>query len=1035
MILEYALNEEDDYKRMTNITRGCQQLAQQLPFYSNFTNSNLIRQLFCCYPFQQEPVKLLLSIMMDRFQNVEFLNCFYKGLLEIALLQEQKAMLSSRSPGRGRKRLQIGQQGLAKNVIENLVISKQFAVSFLKPIFNMVQQLRQSLESRSGIFMTFIFNTRDEQVIKLVVDNFEECKSEIFGACTWVNRIDEQIVQFFYSNQIIRSQNIIQVDQDLVDEPQESSESSIEIDPNEEIQKWICQKNTPMVNEQLDYFRSFEYLDLIFKYIFDPCHFSAIHEWEHHYDDIQIKHNQNSRKLNQNKDIDKLLLLRSLKTIKILMHENNYPIITKIVPQFLFKLFHYIYDSLNDYEKNIDLNQIAFILDFLLQTNPRQSILMIVEFNLMFQLVSIIYNENIAMIVQKIISDEYDMGNYVFDHFWQYLDCTNWIQYFLSISLNLQVDTFRANKNNQSDKTVQIVGLLKQQINYDRLIHQQEINVDEKKLLTDYLGQLQAGKNYIQFYSMNQLNWHMNQNVKENITVSELLGKDIDNLMQFRTERQMYQSKVQMSIRDKLFVPQLSQQETKFIRGNSKRQIKETLQQRELTNKQIAQTIRQLPRLTIGNQELSKWINTGKNQINLSVALSPKKTPRSYQIKTEQSTDFSSFYEGFSSGRLKGLYPSPKISIQSSSFERKAKKHQSDMKLLPSCISILKQIIQNIFQNMMSLTSQNKKQAQRLKVEQDSILPSFLNQEMLTQLFRVYLYDINNQDKQISDTSCECGLIINEIYLNCKQHSELHQYKSLLKSCFYEIGDYICKIIVKLHDQDQPSKFKRHLLTSTLQEGLILFGEQQDTPKNIFSILNETVLHLLIIWFFDSDQTNTYQQTFVKLFTIIFSRAPQYLLGIILFKLGLISSLQNAYFNFFINSVKFTTGVESLFYYVSVMIYAIKRSLLTRKIESILSNLEPLSSWKQFKEVEIDNNSKFVQQIECILQEHDGKTPRQIIKKKTITIHSKNVMQSRRSQLQIQFQNKFSMQQTTNDIVNLMRVKDKLLYNKKSVHL
>lgn len=30
---------------------------------------------------------------------------------------------------------------------------------------------------------------------------------------------------------------------------------------------------------------------------------------------------------------------------------------------------------------------------------------------------------------------------------------------------------------------------------------------------------------------MNQLNWHMNQNVKENITVSELLGKDIDNLM------------------------------------------------------------------------------------------------------------------------------------------------------------------------------------------------------------------------------------------------------------------------------------------------------------------------------------------------------------------------------------------------------------------------------------------------------------------------------------------------------------------------
>ncbi|CAD8057134.1 unnamed protein product [Paramecium sonneborni] len=1020
MILEYALNEEDDYKRMTNITRGCQQLAQQLPFYSNFTNSNLIRQLFCCYPFQEEPVKLLLVYWKQHcFKNKE--QCQVVDHLE----EVEKVS----------QRLQMGQQGLAKNVIENLVISKQFAVSFLKPIFIMVQQLRQSLESRSGIFMTFIFNTRDEQVIKLVVDSFEECKNDIFGACTWVNRVDEQIVQFFYSNQIIRSQSIAQGEQDIIDEPQESSESSIEIDPNEEIQKWICQDNTPMVNEQLDYFRSFEYLELIFKYIFDPSHFDIIHEWEHHYSNIKIKHDQSSRKLNQTKSIDKLQLLRALKTLKIIINENNYPIITKLVPQFLFKLFHYIYETLNDYDKNIDLNQIALILDFLLQTNPRQSILMIVEFNLMFLLVSLIYNENIAMIVQKIITDEYDMGNYVFDHFWQYLDCTNWIQYFLSISLMLQVDVFRANKNCQSDKTVQIVGLLKQQINYDRLIHSEEINVDEKKLLTDYLGQLQAGKNQIQFYGMNQLNWHMNQNVKEYITVSELLGKDIDNLMLFRVERQKYQSKVQMSIREKLFVPTISFQDNKFIRGNSKRQMKETLQQREMTNKQIASTVKQLPRLTVGNQELSKWIDAGKNQINLSIAQSPKKTPRSYQIKTEQSTDFSSFYEGFSSGRLKGLYPSPRISIQSSSFERKAKKYESDLKLLPTCISILKQLIINIFYNMMSLTSQDKKQAQRLKIEQDSILPQFLNKELLTQLFRAYLYGINDQDKLKSETSCECGIIINEIYLNCKQHQELHQYKPLLKSCFYEIGDYICKIIVRLHDSDQPTKFKRHLLICTLQEGLILFGEQQDTPKNIFSILNETVLHLLIIWFFDSDQANTYQQTFVKLFTIIFSRAPQYLLGMILFKLGLISSLQNAYFNFFINSVKFTTGVESLFYYVSVMIYVLKRSLMTRKMEQILSNLEPLSSWKQFKEVEIDGNSKFVQQIESILQEHEGKTPRQLIKKKTIALPSKNVMQSRRSQAQMQLHNKFSMQQTTNDVLNLMRVKDRFLqHNKKSIN-
>ncbi|CAD8141414.1 unnamed protein product [Paramecium octaurelia] len=103
MILEYALKEEDEYKRMTNITRGCQQLAQQLPFYETFTNSNLIRQLFCCYPFQEEPIRLLLNIMMERFQNLEFLNCLHKGLSELSLLQEQKTMLSCRSAGRRRK--------------------------------------------------------------------------------------------------------------------------------------------------------------------------------------------------------------------------------------------------------------------------------------------------------------------------------------------------------------------------------------------------------------------------------------------------------------------------------------------------------------------------------------------------------------------------------------------------------------------------------------------------------------------------------------------------------------------------------------------------------------------------------------------------------------------------------------------------------------------------------------------------------------------------------------------------------------------
>jgi hypothetical protein len=53
------------------------------------------------------------------------------------------------------------------------------------------------------------------------------------------------------------------------------------------------------------------------------------------------------------------------------------------------------------------------------------------------------------------------MGNYVHEHLWEYLECTDWINYFISMSLKMQVDTFKANKNNKSDKSVNIVGLLK----------------------------------------------------------------------------------------------------------------------------------------------------------------------------------------------------------------------------------------------------------------------------------------------------------------------------------------------------------------------------------------------------------------------------------------------------------------------------------------------------------------------------------------------------------------------------------------------
>lgn len=77
------------------------------------------------------------------------------------------------------------------------------------------------------------------------------------------------------------------------------------------------------------------------------------------------------------------------------------------------------------------------------------------------------------------------------------------------------------------------------------------------------------------------------------------------------------------------------------------------------------------------------------------------------------------------------------------------------------------------------------------------------------------------------------------------------------KQIFIQILDMIAKVMIKLVQNEYPKscilKQTQIMLMTTTMLGFKLFTafELFEVHKHIFSHLNETVLHLILIWFFE----------------------------------------------------------------------------------------------------------------------------------------------------------------------------------------
>lgn len=89
----------------------------------------------------------------------------------------------------------------------------------------------------------------------------------------------------------------------------------------------------------------------------------------------------------------------------------------------------------------------------------------------------------------------------------------------------------------------------------------------------------------------------------------------------------------------------------------------------------------------------------------------------------------------------------------------------------------------------------------------------------------------------------------------------------------------------------------------TLILSLVLLLSGHDNKRNPFIIMNESVLHVLILWFFKHTTNNLYHLKFCHFITILFAKAPEPILATIIFKLNFISSLNNAYNNIILNEI------------------------------------------------------------------------------------------------------------------------------------
>ncbi|CAD8057643.1 unnamed protein product [Paramecium sonneborni] len=946
-----ALGEDDEYVRLQKISLGIKEVSINLRNMQIITDHNILKSMICSYPFQQASIELLISAFFDYFKHKLFLLAFYRALQEVSELQEYREFLGNRSTknlkmsinGNVNKIIEQQQkQGsvpFSKQVIEKLLIAKRFACSYLKRFFQLAIELNVDLEEMSKIFKQFIMHTRCHKFQQQLIDQFFDCKQSIFYDFSWKNKYDLELDDFcnrwtievtpkwvlerknsMTSFNYIQTEKQIQLEQDDEYITPASKVESV-ADYVEIMQKIICKPLEMISQHDLLHLHNGDNIEILIKFIINPLETELIDDWGLVFQRKEIEMNDYKTIFKSCIiSLDYLYIVRSFKSLQFLTQKINNSRFYLTIQEMTPKIFEQILEIFNTESTQLNLNHLAMLIDQLLLICPKTSLLKIIETDFLFLLLLYSSNAFIESLLTDILDltvDKYKLGYYIQEQIWIYIMETKWIDY-LNHSIFEKNYSFGNQKfpiENSQQKS-QILNILSRFKDF-----QKPIEIVKISALDEFIGPL-GGQS-------DQQNTEDQQQFPENISYAQLLEQDIDAIRAYLDERRIQKSINQSRKQSRKVESQMVSYRSTIISHN----------------RNISLNVSSLPSIntpkSIPNKfsELQIVVNDSKSKRG-SIEKQDKQE-KSTNSKTSQwaqtllltSRSSLSSDTGFSTSKSIMLYPSGNQKVNPSQFEI----DQTDFYYNPNTYEHLIELLDKIINVICIHQNRNLNN-----------VPAFynliFNQELVFNLFKFYLYGINLK----RDTSFQCGRIINSIYSLAKKFGNFEQ-KEMLRETFFQIIEYLNKIIINLNRLNCDINFtSQFILFQTITNGFAIFEAYDVTKlnKNIYKFLNETIIHLFIIQFFKSKQNSLYQYQFVEFMNLIFEKAPTYLLQNILFNVGLISSLYNAYTTFYANGFKSHSYNESLFYYITKLIQIIHSNLNKRELNVILSSLQPLDSWK-----------------------------------------------------------------------------------------
>ncbi|CAD8138323.1 unnamed protein product [Paramecium octaurelia] len=983
LVFDQALNATDEYLRLLKITEGIKYITQNLPQAKTFANPKLLFQLMCLYPFQKSNIESLISACFEHFKDFGFINNFFASASNISLLQEtstqtlkQRITMLSRLNNKTKDNNE-GQQ-FSQAVNQEIVTIKLFAISYLKKFFELANQLHLDFQLYCLMFKNFIQNSSNQKLLENLMDCFQDLRFTIFSKCDWVNQFSQEIITFFNNSpklfpsytkyQIVvvvedSDSEIVSQTQIIVNQQQNRRRSYIsnEQDPSLYLQNLCCTQDTEQPLQHSSVFEEIDNIDILIQFVLDPVQISIASLWVENYPnlpDISDK-DKNIFKQRSSYNFSKYQVLRSYKALLILTNFDNFNKLLAQYSQIFTKIFAFIHINLFDDTKNINLHHLAILIKFLINLQPKFCIKQLIEFKIFPKLLEMSYNPSINQLLIEIINvneDVIKLGIYYLDQLWSYLHQINFLQllsnYSFDAQLVLDIPTPDQAAYNETFQVIKALSIYDPQRLQKKLLRQETLETQEQPTV-------QSRNDYD--------NLEVFQNEKK-----EYLKRGENDLLRRQSSISINQNNCKVHVYYK-------RKSNKFYLPK----IQSNISCQDGDNKQInySQNIDNL--LSSGNIKTQTFMRL-RNKASYHLS----KT----RIKTEQDTDLYS-NDGFSSSKLISIYPTTKSVILLSEFEKeKSSFNYNDISEnhLRTLILLLNQLVSFAEKQQEILKRNPKNQIFNI----DKLTCSIITEKNVYYLFKVFLYSILEIPHNPTSLSIESGLSLNNLYIQVKNIQIFDSHKELLKNQFQLIVDYLVKCIVQLNSirskMDSTSfAFKQYILVSIMTNGLQLYDKQNYMIKvdkvfrSVFRNLTDTMLHIIIIWFSDSQQNTIYQQVFTKFISIFFAGAPMPYLSNIIFKLGLVSSLYNAYTKFYQNEIKDTSYVEGIFFYILLINYIIRNAIRVRNLSDLQSALSILDSWQQLESAQPFENKMALRNADQVINLEQPKQVEKVVVKKS----------------------------------------------------